>query len=244
VYYYLNDHLGTPQLMVDSAGTVVWEAKYKPFGEAEVSSKVVNNFRFPGQYYDQETGLHYNWHRDYDPGTGRYLTPDPLGLAGGLNLFPYVDNNPLNIHDPSGLQWSPGPLVTPPAANPDQRAPGAANPPPGSRVPFVGDTMDELGNYANRWYGLAGYNRFSADYLRLKYDKALDVPCGKTADCALLFKVEDRGIHLFAISCPGDRMWLPSSAQRVPVEISGACCHGAGERPGQFPPGPSWRPMY
>ena len=107
VYYYLNDHLGTPQIMVDSTGTVVWEAKYKPFGEAQVhpSSTVVNNFRFPGQYYDQETGLHYNYFRDYHPGIGRYVEPDPIGLEGGKNLYLYVENNSVNQSDPIGLHW-------------------------------------------------------------------------------------------------------------------------------------------
>jgi RHS repeat-associated protein len=78
---------------------------YKPFGEADVNpnSSVVNNFRFPGQYYDQETGLHYNYHRYYDPSPGRYLTADPIGLYGGINLYTYVLNNPVNYIDPLGL---------------------------------------------------------------------------------------------------------------------------------------------
>jgi len=107
IYYYLNNHLGTPQQMVDGAGTVVWQADYLPFGKAEVdpSSIVESNIRFPGQYFDVETGLHYNWHRYYDPATGRYMTPDPIGLAGGVNLYAYVQNNPVNFVDPLGLYW-------------------------------------------------------------------------------------------------------------------------------------------
>ena len=82
-YFYHNDHLGTHQKMTAMNGSVVWSAKYSSFGEAEVedSSSVTNNLRFPGQYYDQETGLHYNYHRYYDPRTGRYLEPDPVNIA-------------------------------------------------------------------------------------------------------------------------------------------------------------------
>ncbi len=104
-YFYHNDHLGTPQKMTAVNGLVVWAAKYSSFGKAEVDpgSGVENNLRFPGQYFDGETGLHYNMHRYYDPETGRYLTPDPIGLAGGINPFVYANNNPINLIDPLGL---------------------------------------------------------------------------------------------------------------------------------------------
>gem|GEM_PF-2969008 len=104
VYFYHLNHLGTPQAVTDEDGNIVWQADYKPFGEAiPGSSSVENSFRFPGQYYDAESGLHYNWHRYYDPKTGRYLTPDPIGLAGGINLYGYVIGNPVNWGDPLGL---------------------------------------------------------------------------------------------------------------------------------------------
>ncbi|MCK5611891.1 RHS domain-containing protein, partial [Candidatus Pacearchaeota archaeon] len=117
IYYFLNDHLGTPQKIVDSAGTVVWEAAFLPFGLAQIHVETItNNIRFPGQYYDAETGLHYNWHRYYDPATGRYLTPDPIGLAGGINLYSYTNGNPVNYIDPDGLapDWVgyTGPILT------------------------------------------------------------------------------------------------------------------------------------
>jgi len=105
VYYYMNDHLGTPIFMTDEKNIIVWEGTYQPFGLADVSPSVEieNNFRFAGQYFDAETGLHYNYHRYYDPKTGRYITPDPIGLAGGINPYTYTSNNPINATDPLGL---------------------------------------------------------------------------------------------------------------------------------------------
>ena len=102
VYYYHNDHLGAPRVLTNGSGNVVWTGLYAPFGTVNViAATIENNLRFPGQYYDTETGLHYNWNRYYDPKTGRYITPDPIGLAGGINPFVYVENNPV-IFGPLG----------------------------------------------------------------------------------------------------------------------------------------------
>ena len=103
-YYYHNDHLGTPKALTNASGTVVWQADYTPFGElTETVSIVEQPFRFPGQYFDGETGLYYNYFRDYDPGLGRYVQSDPIGLDGGINTFAYVNTNPLGFVDPLGL---------------------------------------------------------------------------------------------------------------------------------------------
>ncbi|MEX2339885.1 MAG: RHS repeat-associated core domain-containing protein [Aquisalimonadaceae bacterium] len=102
--YYHNDHLGTPQAITAANGALLWSATYGAFGQARVTTESTkNNLRFPGQYFDSETGLHYNWHRYYNPGTGRYITSDPIELRGGLNTYSYVDNNPLRWIDPEGL---------------------------------------------------------------------------------------------------------------------------------------------
>ncbi|WP_418116948.1 RHS repeat-associated core domain-containing protein [Variovorax sp. 350MFTsu5.1] len=110
IAFYQCDHLGTPRDLTDHEGRVGWSAQYKAWGEArEVISEagrragIVNPIRFQGQYFDAETGLHYNRYRYYDPASGRYVSPDPLGLAGGLNLYAYVGGNPVRGIDPLGL---------------------------------------------------------------------------------------------------------------------------------------------
>jgi len=129
VSYVHNDHLGTPQTMTDGTGSVVWRATHDPFGKADidVSSNQSLNIRFPGQYYDQETQLHYNYYRYYDPSISRYLTIDPRGalldfssperkIAVQMGVenpadksfdyinhgYNYVDNNPVMSIDPTG----------------------------------------------------------------------------------------------------------------------------------------------
>jgi RHS repeat-associated protein len=84
-------------------GAVVWSAKYNSFGEANVEVETItNHLRFPGQYYDEETGLHYNLWRYYDSSLGRYLRTDPIDFEGGINLYLYVLNNPKKYFDPEG----------------------------------------------------------------------------------------------------------------------------------------------
>jgi len=103
IYYYHNDHLGTPLAVTDESGQVVWRADYEPFGEATVTtSEIENQFRFPGQYRDEETGLHQNWFREYAAGLGRYLEPDPMN-DWILDLYFYAGNSPLAYTDRLGL---------------------------------------------------------------------------------------------------------------------------------------------
>ena len=126
------DHLGTPQAITDDKQRVVWLASYDVFGRASAqglprSQVTAHNrsgqgrswigiaqastpdkpfefhLRFAGQYEDAETGWHYNWHRYYEPQTGRYLTPDPIGLRGGDNAYGYAEGDPLGAVDPWGL---------------------------------------------------------------------------------------------------------------------------------------------
>jgi len=109
-YQIHSDHLATPKLLTNASEAVVWKAEHQAFGKAVVdedpdnnSTDVTLNIRYPGQYFDAETGLHYNWHRYYDPNTGRYLQRDLIGLADGPNPYSYVSQNPLNLWDFTGL---------------------------------------------------------------------------------------------------------------------------------------------
>lgn len=98
------NHLGAPELATDADGQVLWRATYAPFGAATIESRTLTlNLRLPGQYFDPETGLHYNRARYYDPEQGQYLSPDPLGTPDGPNPYAYVAFNPLRYVDPGGL---------------------------------------------------------------------------------------------------------------------------------------------
>ncbi|MDX9673655.1 MULTISPECIES: RHS repeat-associated core domain-containing protein [unclassified Pseudomonas] len=106
-FYYQLDHLGTPQELTDYSGDIVWSAQYDAYGKVSAITLAGEDYldqplRFQGQYFDAESGLHYNRHRHYDPRLGRYLTPDPIKLAGGLNQYRYVPN-PTGWVDPLGL---------------------------------------------------------------------------------------------------------------------------------------------
>ena len=104
LYYIHNDHLGTPQVVTNEDQNVVWQADYQPFGEVDVTVNTLDQeARFPGQYTDNATGLHYNYFRDYDQSIGRYIQSDPLGLYDGPNTYTYVHGNPVNNIDPLGL---------------------------------------------------------------------------------------------------------------------------------------------
>lgn len=108
VYRYHADPRGAPVRLTAPGGRIAWEAETEAFGRARVlTAEVAQPLRLPGQFADDEFGLalHYNRHRYYDPATGRYITPDPLGIVAGLNLYQYVGNDPVNGADPLGLAW-------------------------------------------------------------------------------------------------------------------------------------------
>ena len=110
LYFISPDQLNTPRAVTDNTGKLIWSWVGEPFGSMPPNQDpdgdgqtFTLNLRFPGQYFDQETGLHYNYFRDYDPSTGRYIESDPVGLGGGINTYAYVAGNAIALADPLGL---------------------------------------------------------------------------------------------------------------------------------------------
>ncbi|WP_421849472.1 RHS repeat domain-containing protein [Marinomonas sp.] len=108
VYHYHLDQIGTPLDITTPQGDTVWSVQYRAYGNVfkKIVAEIDSPLRFQGQYFDAETGLHYNRHRYYNPNAGRFITIDPIGLAGGLNNYQYVPN-PTGWVDPLGLSNKP-----------------------------------------------------------------------------------------------------------------------------------------
>ena len=103
LYFVRTDHIMRPVFATNLNGTVAWEASYLPFGGIDASSGPNPTLRFPGQWFQSETGLHQNWIRNYDPTTGRYNQADPLGLVDGASVYGYALQNPGMYTDFMGL---------------------------------------------------------------------------------------------------------------------------------------------
>jgi len=180
MYFILVDHLDTPRLIADSTGTTVWRNdNTEPFGDSVPNENPSGlgafefPLRFPGQYYDRETNLAYNYRRDYDPAIGRYVESDPVGLRAGLNTYLYVDAAPLTQFDILGLMGGGGnhaPRTTP-------RYPGSSCGPEGSND-----------NYPNSWGHFASFETACQSHDRC-YEN-----CAKTkGQCDSTFYHEMRG---------------------------------------------------
>jgi len=106
INYLHTDHLLTARLATDATGLIIWRWEGEAFGDVQPQelTTVTINLRFPGQYYDKESGLFYNMFRDYNPATGRYVQSDLIGLDGGINTYAYVLLNPNTLTDALGLQ--------------------------------------------------------------------------------------------------------------------------------------------
>ncbi|WPN57971.1 RHS repeat-associated core domain-containing protein [Pseudomonas sp. P9_31] len=173
-FYIHSDHLNTPRIVTNAVQEIVWEWKSDAFGLEKTSGYLTLNLRFPGQYYDAETGLHYNYFRNYDPEIGRYLESDPTGLKGGMNTYGYVNGNPLKFVDPFGLEsvfeWSSK------AENIAKRSelPGEYNGPQDAYRHCVASCMIAASNWGESTSRLAGWAHEVSNFGQNKYERAMD----------------------------------------------------------------------
>ena len=164
IYYVFNDQLNTPRQVTRPADNVpMWTWFSDPFGTDAANSNPAGagtfaySLRLPGQVFDGQVGLHYNYYRDYDPGTGRYVQSDPLGLKAGVNTYAYVLGNPLSYVDPLGLSTlyysdGGGLQVYNAAGQPEASFPAANN-----------TASNSIGSWPDGTYSYAYYNAHSDD---------------------------------------------------------------------------------
>jgi RHS repeat-associated protein len=148
-YFIATDQIGVPLEIEDDRGEIVWRAKTSPYGVAQLhpGNRIDFSLRFPGHYEDSEIGLFYNRFRHYSPVLGRYIQSDPIGVAGGKNLYAYPAN-PLTTADIFGLHppKSGAPGGDPPSTGPDEEDPGGRYPP---RTPTAEAIATDLANALN-----------------------------------------------------------------------------------------------
>jgi RHS repeat-associated protein len=184
VYYVHTDHLNTPRRVTRPVDDIaVWRWDSDPFGTTAANEdpdgdleSFVYNLRFPGQYLDDETGLAYNYFRDYDPVTGRYIQSDPIGLDGGLNTYLYANAKPLRYTDPDGRQ--PGAIAFPGFGGGAAAAEGAAGAGAAGGLGAFGPAAAVAGA------GLAGYGLGSLIYphIAIPLGNAVDAICSTDSD--------------------------------------------------------------
>ncbi|WP_249126980.1 RHS repeat-associated core domain-containing protein, partial [Aeromonas popoffii] len=193
VFHYQLDHLGTPLALTLDTGATAWQVRYRAYGNVwrEEIAEVATPLRFQGQYFDAETGLHYNRHRYYQPETGRFITPDPIGLAGGLNNYQYAPN-PTGWVDPLGLSNKPGDCPPPKTAEAGPAQPkrqGGPEEPPRNSSHIHHKSFEAAMNDALSWLEARG---FKAEQVNTgKFNEIRNKPVGMTtANGKTGFRVE------------------------------------------------------
>jgi RHS repeat-associated protein len=210
IYFIHPDHLNTPRVITNNVNQVVWRwDNLDPFG-ANLPNENPDglgiftcNLRLPGQYFDRETKLHYNYFRDYDPGIGRYIQSDPIGLNGGINTYSYAESNPLSFIDVRGLQAA-APAIPPfprgaPGRNPSPGFPGLE---PKKPEPFFLDPPSGSGSGSSG--GSFAWCKLNCDATRY-YDHLM---------CKIRWQLIENNPQLFELCNKGARFKWESCVQR------------------------------
>nr|WP_225585324.1 RHS repeat-associated core domain-containing protein [Acidovorax sp. ACV01] len=238
-YAIHSDHLNTPRKLTQADGQTAWQWAYSAFGDEQPTigakrftnetttpttgatsiPEVTFNLRYPGQYFDKETKLNYNYHRSYAPGTGRYTQGDPIGLDGGWNRFGYVDADPLRYFDSLGLCRCENILEQAELLNNDSRyslrAPYRPGPNTNKCNTFVDDVLESTGVAPRRnWL-------------------SMPISAGKWADPTATIP----NFPVVTDPRPGDIVaiarWTPDSSGHVAiVKVPGVSTIGAGTEAG------------
>jgi RHS repeat-associated protein len=225
----LTDHLGRPRVIVHPGTNAIlwrWDLTASAFGDHAANqdpdgdgAAYTFNLRYPGQYYDAETGLHYNYFRDYDPTTGRYLQSDPIGHQGGINTYAYVSGGPLSHSDPFGLQ-SRG---APPPSRVDVVATASAR----TLISEIQLVNPNFRYVTTRGTQEGGYNRRDVNNLRLEL-------------AASQRAYEAR----YGASCPPTAVIGQRGTLLQPGTLRPGEYHLMGRLPNQFNPQANWRQNY
>ena len=246
IYSVHYDHLQTPKLMTDGSEVVIWFNRMQAFGESDVDEDpdadlfaVILNTRFPGQYFDVESGLFYNVLRDFDPSTGRYVENDPIGISGGTNTFLYANSSPNAYIDPLGLQTinprtgrpnSPlNPGLNFPGGNNRRgpRNPIALNPGGASLAGAIGngaDAANEVSSWAKDLPCYSAIGLAVAEFQKAYFDAVSKVQDGcESQYCSICLTWKKKSFGCGSLTVFSDCRSTPGTAISVSDKTSAAC---------------------
>ncbi|MBV6825364.1 RHS repeat-associated core domain-containing protein [Pseudomonas sp. PD9R] len=184
LFYLHTDHLNTPRIATDAVQELVWEWMPDVFGVGNPTGSLTLNLRFPGQYYDNETDLHYNYFRNYNPKTGRYVESDPIGLKGGLNSYGYANGNPLKYIDPLGMESIFGWSAKAEKEAIESKLPGSHNGPQDAYRHCVASCMIASSNWGETTSRVAGWANEVSNFGQNRHERAMDDWNNQAGICA------------------------------------------------------------
>jgi RHS repeat-associated protein len=215
--------------MTTATGIISWQAQASAFGDTKIDMQIAstrlaaeNNHRFPGQYYDAETGLHQNYFRDYEASIGRYVQRDPIGLDGGINVYGYVGGGPVGLYDSKGLRPIPPRSDSPSGSPRGPRFPGSSCGAEGDPNNFPNKGMsgtwsfESACHYHDNCYGACGADKSICDRA---FKEIMMWECKKIAD------VSDRTIcryfaqaYYVAVDQMGDKPFKDAQKKACPCK--------------------------